>query len=150
MSVVHGYSIQYLNGLTAHYMYHRGALRRERTIMTKPLEVIILHTVRLKRIGRSAIHFKTTKGNSKIRKSGRRNGFRFALAAYFFSGLGVPNATGVSDSVAFKFHASFHKYEIHKSYSETKLGLDLVFSLVASNGHNKMAEEEGFEPSVGY
>jgi excisionase family DNA binding protein len=116
------------------------------------LAISIIEAAKRAGVGRSTIYAEISKGNLKVRRVGRFKVLKYATAIYFLLGIGVPGTINLTDWCDFKFLASVKKYEFRGFIHQTEIGLEFELGLggCATRNQNKMAEEEGFEPSVGY
>jgi hypothetical protein len=120
--------------------------------MTNPLAIPIPEAARLGGIRSSTIYAKISRDNLKVRKVGRLKIFKYAFAIYLLSGIEASSPTNLTDKVDFKLLASVKKYELGNFIRQSEIGLGFELGLggCVTTHQNKMAEEEGFEPSVGY
>jgi hypothetical protein len=119
--------------------------------MTEPLAVPIPEAARLGGVGRSTL-YSVSKGILKVHKVGRLIIPKHAIAIYLVLAIGTPSPANILDTINLKVLASVKKYEFRGFIHQTEIGLEFELGLggCATRNQNKMAEEEGFEPSVGY
>jgi hypothetical protein len=120
--------------------------------MTEPLAIPIPDATRHGVVGRNTLFSEISKGNLKVHKVGRPKILKYVFAIYFLLGIGVPSTTNIKETLNLKFFASVKKHEFGGFIHQSEVGLGFEFGLgsCATRNQNKMAEEEGFEPSVGY